>query len=279
MSEDDKKVLSEAAYKALVASVGAMLKESEKAGRSADSSKARSYWEIGDKILEAGLTGRDHYGESVIEQMADDLETNAQTLRRAVVFRRVYDRDNLYRSVQHLTWSHYRQLIEIHDDEARRYYEDRAVKEDWSRDRMNAAIAGREYEREVKKDEGAGILKRPTDAEYVFRARVVDVVDGDTLELDIRCGFKMVKEGEKVRLAKINAPEITTKKGKEVKAYVRDRLAKARGVVVKTEKADEFGRYVAHVFYSFQDDKLGAVYENGVYLNDELLKKGYAERM
>ena len=279
MPDGEKKVLSEAAYKALVAAVGKMLKESDQAGRAADSGKARMYWGIGDKILEAGLTGRDHYGESVIEQLADDLEADPQTLRRAVVFRRVYDRENLYRSVQVLTWSHYRQLIEIHDDEARRYYEDRAVKEDWSRDRMKAAIAGREYEREVKKDEGAGLLKRPTDAEYVFKARVVDVVDADTLELDIRCGFKMVKEGEKVRLAKINAPEITTKKGKEAHLFVRDQLAKARGVVVKTEKADEFGRYVAHVFYSFQDDKLGAVYENGVYLNELLLKKGYAERM
>lgn len=278
MSEETK-VLPEGAYKALVASVGKMLKDGEETGRKADSSKALMWWGIGDKVLEAGLVGRDHYGESVIEQLGEDLEADPQTLRRAVVFRRVYDRDNLYRTVQVLTWSHYRRLIEIHDDEARRYYEDRAVKEGWSRDRLQAAIAGREYEREVKKDEGAGILKRPTDAEYVFKARVVDVVDADTLELDIRCGFKMMKEGEKVRLAKVNAPEITTKKGKEARLFVRDQLAKAQGVVVKTEKADEFGRYVAHVFYSFQDDKLGAVYENGVYLNDLLLKKGYAERM
>ena len=50
-------------------------------------------------------------------------------------------------------------------------------------------------------------------------------------------------------------------------------------LVVKTEKTDDFGRYVGHVFYSFKDDKLGAVYEHGVYLNEELLHKGFAERM
>ena len=69
--------------------------------------------------MEAGLIGRDHYGESVIEQLAEDLEINAQTIRRAVVFRRVYDDKNLSRSVKFLTWSHYRLLIEIRDDDAR----------------------------------------------------------------------------------------------------------------------------------------------------------------
>lgn len=273
------KSLSKAAYAALVAAVGKMIAESDKAGKDADSSKARVNWEIGDALVSAGLIGRKHYGESVLEQLAEDLDADPQTLRRCIVFRQVYDKQNLYRTVQELTWSAYRQLIEIHDDEARRYYEDRAVKEGWSRDRLKAAIAGREYEREVKKDEAAGILKRPTDAGYVFKARVLDAVDGDTLALDIQCGFKMLREQEHIRLAKINAPEITTKKGKEVHLYVRDRLMKARGVVVKTEKADDYGRYLGHVFYSFESDQVGEVYARGVYLNDELLKKGMAERM
>lgn len=278
-NEPTPKVLTSAGYKALVATVGKMLAASDQAGRKADASKAKVNWEIGDKILAAGLTGREHFGESVLDQLAGDLETNTQTLRRCVLFRRVYDRRELLRSVQVLTWSHYRQLIQIHDDAARLYYEERAVKEDWSRDRMKAAIAGREYEREVKHDADAGVLKRPQDADYVFAARVVDIVDGDTLVVDIRCGFHMVREGERLRLAKINAPELVTKKGKAAQLYVRDRLAKARGVVVKTERADEFGRYLAHVFYSYEDYCPGLVYANGIYLNDELLKKGLAERL
>ena len=279
MKEGDKKNLSEGAYKALMAYVGEKLKEADKAGRKADSNRARIYWEIGDKILEAGLTGRDHYGESVIEQMGEELDTDPQTIRRAIVFRRVYDRENLYRGVQKLTWSHYRLLIEIHDDEARRFYEDKAIQEGWSRDRLRAAIAGKEYEREVKGDKDAAVLKRPTEAEFVYGAEVMDVVDADTLVLNIDTGFKNRRYGEYVRLAKVNAPELYTKKGKEARDYVRDRLMKARGVVVKTEKADDYGRYIGHVFYSFDDERPGKVYANGIYLNDELLKKGYAERM
>jgi endonuclease YncB( thermonuclease family) len=277
-TENGHKTLSETAYKSLVAAVGKMLAEGEKAGKDADSSKARVYWEIGDKILEAGLTGRDHYGESVLEQLAEDLEINPQTIRRAIVFRRVYDRENLYRSVKNLTWSHYRQLIEVREDAARLYYEAQAVKEGWSRDRLKAAIVGREYAREVLKEEGAGVLKRPTDAAYVFRVRVLEVVDADTLVLDIDCGFKIKKE-ERIRLAGLNTPELTTKKGKEAFQYIRDQLQKARGVIIKTEKVDTFGRFIGHVFYSFEDDDVGAVFAEGRYLNDELLKKGLAQRM
>lgn len=80
-------------------------------------------------------------------------------------------------------------------------------------------------------------------------------------------------------LAGLNAPERETKKGKEAALFVRDQLAKARGIVVKTEKVDTFGRFIGHVFYSFEDDEMGAVYAEGRYLNDDLLKKGYAQRM
>jgi hypothetical protein len=51
-----------------------MLEEGKKAGQQADSSLAKIYWTIGDKLKEAGLIGLDHYGESVIEQLAEDLE-------------------------------------------------------------------------------------------------------------------------------------------------------------------------------------------------------------
>jgi len=88
--ENEHKVLTKTAYEHLVAAVGQMLEEGKKAGQQADSSLAKIYWTIGNKLMEAGLIGRDHYGESVIEQLAEDLEINAQTIRRAVVFRRVY---------------------------------------------------------------------------------------------------------------------------------------------------------------------------------------------
>jgi endonuclease YncB( thermonuclease family) len=273
-----KEDLTGSAYKALVESVGKLIEESDKKGRAADSNKAKVNWEIGDKLVAAGLIGRNHYGESVLERLAEDIKSDPQTLRRCIVFRQVYDRQNLYRRVQDLTWSAYRLLIEIHDDAARTYYEDRAAAEGWSRDRLRTAIASREYEREVKKDPDAAILKRPTEGDYVYRADVVDVTDGDTLRLDVQCGFYLKMETH-IRLAGLDAPEISTKKGKEAAEYVRDRLAKAKGIVVKTVKMDIHGRFVGHVFYSFETNHVWKVFTEGVYLNDELLQKKLATRL
>ena len=277
-TENDHKNMSGAAYAQLVSALGKLIAESDKTGRAADSNKAKVNWEIGDKLVAAGLIGRNHYGESVLERLAEDIKSDPQTLRRCIVFRQVYDRQNLYRRVQDLTWSAYRLLIEIHDDAARTYYEDRAAAEGWSRDRLRTAIASREYEREVKKDPDAAILKRPTEGDYVYRADVIDVTDGDTLRLDVQCGFYLKMEVH-LRLAGLDAPELSTKKGKEAAEYVRDRLAKAKGIVVKTVKMDIHGRFVGHVFYSFETDRVWKVFTEGVYLNDELLQKKLATRL
>ena len=206
VESSEKAGLTNGAYKVLVESVGKLIAESAKKGRAADSNKAKVNWEIGDKLVAAGLIGRNHYGESVLERLAEDIKSDPQTLRRCIVFRQVYDRQNLYRRVQDLTWSAYRLLIEIHDDAARTYYEDRAAAEGWSRDRLRTAIASREYEREVKKDPDAAILKRPTEGDYVYRADVIDVTDGDTLRLDVQCGFYLKMEVH-LRLAGLDAPE------------------------------------------------------------------------
>jgi hypothetical protein len=278
-TEIGKRILTDAAYKSLVSAVEKMLEAARKAGRDAERSLAKIYWEMGDVLTVAGIGGRDHYGESIIEQLADDLEVNAQNIRRALVFRRMYDRENLYRTVSNLTWSHFRSLIQVHDDDARRYYEDQAVKGGWSRDRLLAAIVGHEYEREIlNKPAGPTILERPKDAAYVFRAKVLEVADADTLVCDIDCGFQ-IKKKERIRLAELNTPEIETRKGKEAAHFVRDVLAKARGIVIKTKRVDAHGRFIGHVFYSYNDDEVATVYEHGVYLSEELLKKGLAERM
>jgi hypothetical protein len=146
----------------LVAAVGKMLEEGKKAGQQADSSLAKDLLDIGPpKLMEAGLIGRDHYGESVIEQLAEDLEINAQTIRRAVVFRRVYDDKEPIPVGKVSDVESLPAIGRNHDDDARLYYEEKAASQGWSRDRMKTAIASREYEREVKKEEGAAILKRP----------------------------------------------------------------------------------------------------------------------
>ncbi len=129
------------------------------------------------------------------------------------------------------------------------------------------------------------------DREFVFRtvegraaglhcyiARVLKVVDGDTIWLDIDCGFGTWTR-QKVRLRGIDTPEISTPGGRRALQWVADRLAGAGVVGVTTTKPDKYDRYLADVFYLEGTDEPEGVVREGRFLNGELLKKGLAKRL
>jgi len=80
---------------------------------------------------------------------------------------------------------------------------------------------------------------------YEYTATVENVVDGDTLDLSIDLGFK-VKTTQRVRLARIDAPERTQPGYAEAKDFVRD-VALKKAVLVKTYKASKWGYYLADI--------------------------------
>jgi len=49
--------------------------------------------------------------------------------------------------------------------------------------------------------------------------------------------------------------------------------------MVKTNKIDIYGRYVGDVFYDFSETDKVSVFEDGRYLNQELLTKRLAKRI
>jgi len=111
---------------------------------------------------------------------------------------------------------------------------------------------------------------------FEYKAKVVRVIDGDTIEVMIDLGFYLSIR-EKVRLANINAYEIklgktTTQadkdKGLEAKAFLENMLADQE-ITLKTVKIrGKYGRFIANVFV----DDNGMV----VNVNDLLIQKGYA---
>ena len=113
---------------------------------------------------------------------------------------------------------------------------------------------------------------RPTfNDRYVYAARCVQVIDGDTLDLDIDLGFHVTLR-QRVRLRGIDTPEL---RGKE-----KDRAVAARTEVtiwtdgvellIRTEldKADKYGRMLADVWV----DGLATS------LSDHLVGRGLARR-
>jgi len=95
---------------------------------------------------------------------------------------------------------------------------------------------------------------------YWYRARVLRVVDGDTLKLDIDLGLGSTRKIT-LRLFKVNTAEIfgvpkeseEYKRGMEAKVFVEERVLE-KWVWVRThkDKTGKYGRYLAEVF--FQDD-------------------------
>jgi len=81
---------------------------------------------------------------------------------------------------------------------------------------------------------------------WEYRAKVVKVVDADTLDVVIDLGFKISHE-LRLRVARIDAPEIGTPAGKAARDYVAGLLPPGAQVTVKTGKGDRYGRWIAEV--------------------------------
>lgn len=103
---------------------------------------------------------------------------------------------------------------------------------------------------------------------YVYKAKVINVVDGDTIDVVIDVGFKLTTT-LRLRLLGVDTAELTSKdaveraKAQEAKLYVIQELLN-KDVIIQTEKSDSFGRYLAKVMIADRD------------FNDELLQKGLA---
>ncbi len=117
-----------------------------------------------------------------------------------------------------------------------------------------------------------------TAAFYTYVARVLRVIDGDTVWLDIDCGFR-VWARQKVRLRGIDTPEIKTAEGVRARDFVAEALESVPFVVVTTTKPDKYDRYLADLFYLPEAEKAEEALAKGRFLNRELVEQGLAERV
>lgn len=102
---------------------------------------------------------------------------------------------------------------------------------------------------------------------YEYAARVIRVVDADTVWLAVDLGFD-THSNFSIRLFGINAPEVSTDEGKAARDHVSRLLPPGAVVVLKTikDKKEKYGRY------------LGIIYHDGpeLSLNDHLVAEGMA---
>ena len=110
---------------------------------------------------------------------------------------------------------------------------------------------------------------------YEYRVKkVLKIVDGDTIDVDIDLGFN-ISFFQRVRLAGIDTPESRTKDihekklGLEVKEKLSDLLKSANKIVIRTEKPDSTEKYGRILGWLFIDD-------GKLSVNEILIKEGYA---
>lgn len=109
---------------------------------------------------------------------------------------------------------------------------------------------------------------------YTYRAAVTSVYDGDTCTLDIDLGLHMWSHDEKIRLNRINTPELRGSDRQRGLA-ARDRLRElvlGKDIILQTikDKQGKYGRLLG---------ELWIINESGEFLNinDLLVAEGHAE--
>ncbi len=118
-------------------------------------------WFIGYRIAEEELKGsnRAKYGVEVIKKLSKDLTRKygkgftKTNLYNYYTFYKMFK--NIFHSVggnskKLLSWTHYRTLLQIHDDKARNWYEKEAISQTWSVRTLQRNISSQYYYRLLK---------------------------------------------------------------------------------------------------------------------------------
>ncbi len=76
---------------------------------------------------------------------------------------------------------------------------------------------------------------------WTVPAVIVSVVDGDTFHLDLDLGWHVHLQA-RVRIARINAPELATEAGKAARAFAQALAGEATGALFTGRGFDKWGR-------------------------------------
>ncbi|END1833659.1 thermonuclease family protein [Shigella flexneri] len=82
---------------------------------------------------------------------------------------------------------------------------------------------------------------------YTFKATCTNVVDGDTIDIDLDLGFETFAK-RRVRLLNVDTPERGQENYKEATDFTKA-CVEGKKIYVQTYKSDVFGRYLANVWY------------------------------
>lgn len=326
-------------YSKLLSQLQKIIKQTEQnIVKSVNRQKVVMAWQIGKEIGEhLQKNSRADYGKKLFSELEKDTKI-AQSI--------LYQMRNFYKSYptlplneNDLSWSHYRSLAAIENNENRKILEDLTVKNKLSAGDLQREISElkkaeknklKKPRRKNNSSEGVKLkvtrgqlftykINAPSEIDlgfnifvevknnfksgeiistkkvgekislkksavkskqlHTYKAKLERVVDGDTLHVKLDLGFE-VKHREILRLTQINAPEFKTAAGKKSSDALKKILKNVKFLIVKTNKTDIYGRYLADVFFdeSGKEKDLQKVAERGTYLSQLLLDRKLVEK-
>ena len=110
---------------------------------------------------------------------------------------------------------------------------------------------------------------------YQYKCKIIKVLDGDTVDIDLDLGFKIILANQRVRMAGVDTPESRTAiaeekvRGQLSKKKLAEKLPIGSWQIIETQKSDS------------NDDKFGRILgvfilEDGTRVNDWLIQNNYA---
>ena len=128
-----------------------------------------SYWSIGKLIVENEQNGnfRAEYGKNVLENLSYKLSKefgsgfSIRSLQQMKKFYLVFPNTNALRS--QLTWTHYRSLLRVENENARNWYIEEAIKEHWSSRQLDRQISTMYYERLLSSQDRKSVITEAND--------------------------------------------------------------------------------------------------------------------
>ena len=120
-----------------------------------------AYWLIGRRIIEEEQQGKNRatYGERLLERISHELATTfgdgfgEPHLRNCRLFYRAYPTEEEIRYALRikLSWTHHRAIMRVADRDARMWYLQEALKQDWNTRELERQIRLRAYDRLIEK--------------------------------------------------------------------------------------------------------------------------------
>ena len=157
----------------------------DRAIRSVDTERVLMYWQIGKVILEEEQEGKERagYGEFLIKSLAEALQPqfgSGFSYRQLNLFRQFYRSFPIVNALRsQFSWTHYRTLIRIDNQDKREFYIVEAAKNNWTARQLERQVNSQLFERLLMSNAIKDVLavardeKLPSDAKEIIKDPMV----------------------------------------------------------------------------------------------------------